>query len=133
MTDDQRDLLQKAQDSTKAARLLLSEGYSDFAVSRAYYAMFYVAQAFLEGENFSFSKHSAVIAAFGQHFARTGRMPAEFHRYLIEAMDMRHEGDYALGRTISDTQAAEQISRAEEFLELAERLIGPAANGLPDR
>jgi uncharacterized protein (UPF0332 family) len=33
--------------------------------------MFYVAQAFLAGEGLSFSKHSAVIAAFGQHFAKT--------------------------------------------------------------
>jgi uncharacterized protein (UPF0332 family) len=132
MTEDQHDLLVKAQDSIKAARVLLSEGFPGFAVSRAYYAMFYIAQTFLEGEGLSFSKHSAVIAAFGEHFARTGRVPAQFHRFLLEAMELRHESDYAPRRTISDSQAVEQIDRAESFLELGNSLIGPASDGLTD-
>ena len=46
MTDDQRELLLKASDSLSAAKYLLYGGYTDFAASRAYYAMFYVAEAF---------------------------------------------------------------------------------------
>lgn len=72
MIPEQAALLRKAQDSLRAARLLADQQLYDFAVSRAYYAMFYVAQAFLLGEGLSFSKHSAVIAAFGQQFAKTG-------------------------------------------------------------
>ena len=125
MTEDQLDLLIKAKESYAAAKLLLSEGFHGFAASRAYYTMFYVAQAFLEGEEMAFSKHSAVIAAFGQHFAHTGRVPTEFHRYLRDAMDARHEGDYATRTRISEQQAAEHLQRAEKFLELAERIIGP--------
>ncbi|GEM_PF-737024 len=94
MTDDQRELLQEARDSVSAARVLLDAGYPGYAASRAYYAMFYVAEALLEGEGMAFSKHSAVIAAFGRHFARTGKVPVEFHRYLIEASELRHAGDY---------------------------------------
>ena len=59
---------------------------SDFAESRAYYAMFYIVEAFLEGEGMSFSKHSAVISAFGREFARTNRVPVEFHRFLIDVL-----------------------------------------------
>ena len=66
----------------------------DYAASRAYYAMFYIAEAFLEGEGMSFSSHAAVIGAFGREFARTGRLPAEFHRFLIDAQDLRNSGDY---------------------------------------
>ena len=83
MTPEQAALLKKAKDSLDAARLLVERGFYDFAVSRSYYAMFYVAQAFLLGEGLSFSKHSAVIAAFGQRFIKTGEVPQEFHRYLI--------------------------------------------------
>ncbi|MGH8071352.1 MAG: HEPN domain-containing protein [Candidatus Entotheonellia bacterium] len=61
--------MEKTRSSVAAARLLLEGGYPDFAASRVYYAMFYIAQAFLEGEGMAFSKHSAVVAAFGQHFA----------------------------------------------------------------
>jgi uncharacterized protein (UPF0332 family) len=94
MTEDQRELLEEARDSIAAAKLLLDGGFPGYAASRAYYAMFYVAEVFLEGEGLSFSKHSAVIAAFGQRYAREGKVPVEFHRYLLEAQELRHSGDY---------------------------------------
>ena len=76
----------------------------------------YVVQAFLEGNGLAFSRHAGVISAFGQHFARTGRVPAELHRYLLEAMAVRHQGYYALRPRISASDAVEQITRAEQFL-----------------
>jgi uncharacterized protein (UPF0332 family) len=39
MMPEQGDLLQKAQDSLRAARLLAGDGLYDFAVSRAYYTI----------------------------------------------------------------------------------------------
>lgn len=120
MTEDQLELLQKAHQSLSAAKLLLIGSYPESAASRAYYTMFYIAEAFLEGEGMSFSRHSAVISAFGQYFARTNRVPIEFHRFLVEAQALRNAGDYG-----QLNQATEQLSRAEQFLELAVNLIGP--------
>lgn len=74
MTPQQQALIQKAVRSVQAAEVLNETGFPEFAASRAYYTMFYVAEAFLEGEGLVFSSHSAVIAAFGQQFARTGRV-----------------------------------------------------------
>jgi uncharacterized protein (UPF0332 family) len=51
--------------------------------------MFYIAEAFLLGEGLTFSSHSAVIAAFGREFAKTKRLPVEYHRYLINAQEKR--------------------------------------------
>ncbi|MDX2032339.1 MAG: HEPN domain-containing protein [Blastocatellia bacterium] len=123
MTTEQEALLRKARSSMAAARLLAEQAYYDFSISRAYYAMFYVAQAFLEGEGLSFSKHAAVIAAFGQHFAKTGRIPAEYHRYLIESAQRRNVGDYDIQSELTKADADEQLVRAEEFLRLAEQFI----------
>jgi uncharacterized protein (UPF0332 family) len=125
LTEDQQELLEKARSSLAAAKWLLEGAYPDFAASRVYYAMFYAAQAFLEGEGLAFSKHSAVIAAFGRHFTRTGKVPAEFHRFLLAAQDLRHSGDYGPPHAVTLEQAREQIAHAEAFLSLAERLIGP--------
>lgn len=50
MTHEQSALLAKARKSVDAAKMLADEGMADFAISRAYYAMFYVAEAFLEGK-----------------------------------------------------------------------------------
>ena len=126
MKPEQAALLRKARKSLRGAQVLAyQECLYDFAVSRAYYVMFYVAEALLLGEGLAFSKHSAVIAAFGERFAKTGRVPSEFHRYLLDGADRRNTGDYGLGPELSKTDADEQITRAERFLELAEQLLGP--------
>jgi uncharacterized protein (UPF0332 family) len=125
VTDDQKELLQEARDSISAAKLLLGGEYPGYAASRAYFAMFYIAEAFLEGEGLSFSKHSAVISAFGREFAKSGRVPIDFHRYLMEAQELRNSGDYGVRSAVNYEQAREQILRAETFLELATRLVGP--------
>jgi uncharacterized protein (UPF0332 family) len=124
MTEDQRELLEEAKNSIAAAELLTAGGFPGYAASRAYYAMFYIAEAFLEGEEMAFSRHSAVIAAFGQHFARTGRVPVELHRYLLEAQELRHSGDYGPRDAVTPDQSQEQIKRVKQFLTLAEDRIG---------
>lgn len=124
MTDEQRELLLKAQQSLEAAKLLLTNGYPDYATSRAYYTMFYIAEAFLEGEGLDFSKHSAVIAAFGREFAKPRRVSPDFHRFLIEAQELRTTSDYGQFNAVTVDQATEQIQRAEDFLALAIQEIG---------
>ena len=124
MTHDARDLMLKARESISAARVLLESGYPDFAASRAYYAMFYVAEAFLDTEGLAFSKHSAVISAFGRDFANTNRVPRELHSWIIEAQSWRHAADYGPRQYIEPEVAIEQIRRAERFLEVAQQLIG---------
>ena len=116
MTPEQNQLFQKAQQSLNAANYLLEGGYYDFAVSRAYYTMFYIASAFLLGDGLTFSKHSAVISAFGKEFAKTERVPVKFHRQLKEAQDLRNVGDYGATGLISEEEAEVQIQRAKAFL-----------------
>jgi uncharacterized protein (UPF0332 family) len=121
---EQTALLRKAGESLRAAQLLATNELLDFAASRAYYTMFYVAEAFLLNEGLTFSSHAAVISAFGRDFARTGRVPVEFHRYLIDAQDLRNQGDYDIDSAITESEANELIGHAQQFLELAERLLG---------
>ncbi|MDX2255205.1 MAG: HEPN domain-containing protein [Pseudanabaenaceae cyanobacterium bins.39] len=124
MTNEQRELLLKAQQSLTAAKLLLTNNYPDYAASRAYYTMFYIAEAFLEGKQLSFSKHSAVIAAFGREFAKSGLVASEFHRFLIEAKELRTTGDYGQFNAVTTDQATEQIEHADQFLQMAIQLMG---------
>jgi uncharacterized protein (UPF0332 family) len=42
--------------------------------------MFYTAEAALPGKGLSFSKHSAVIAAFGLHFVKPGMVRQDLQR-----------------------------------------------------
>jgi uncharacterized protein (UPF0332 family) len=52
-------------------------------------------------------------------------VPVEFHRFLVEAQELRHSGDYGELHSVSDDEAREQIARAERFLALTERFLGP--------
>lgn len=120
-------LLGKAKESRSAAELLRREGYPDFAASRAYYALFYIAEALLLERDLAFSSHSAVIAAYGREYAKTSDLSPRFHRYLIDAGDLRNVGDYGVGLVVAMAQVQEILSWVDEFLATAEAhlAIGP--------
>jgi uncharacterized protein (UPF0332 family) len=121
LNPSQGALLDKARSSVEAAELLAQQGYFAFAVSRAYYAMFYVAESLLLGEGLAFSKHAAVIAAFGERLVKPGTVSPEFHRFLIEGQDSRNAGDYDIDPKLSEAEATIQIDRAHRFLALGEQ------------
>ncbi len=136
MTDAQTGLLRKARRTVQSARLLLADGDYDGAVSRAYYAMFYVAEALLLGKGLTFSKHSAVIAAFGKEFIRPGTIPGEYHRYLMEAQEARNAGDYQVVSHLTAEETLRQITSAEDFLAVGQRFLqenpGPSGSAGQD-
>jgi uncharacterized protein (UPF0332 family) len=125
MIPEQEKLLAKARASYRAAGLLAEQGFFDFSISRSYYTMFYVAEAFLLGKNLAFSKHSAVISAFNREFIKTGSVAPEFKKYITDAEDSRKVGDYEFNESLSKEEAYLHLERAKKFLELAEQLIGP--------
>jgi uncharacterized protein (UPF0332 family) len=116
------DLLEKSAQSRDAALLLLKDHYVDFAASRAYYAMFYAIEALLLSRKLSFSKHSAVISAFGKEFVKTGLMDARFHRSVMDAFDVRNAGDYGSMHEVSEEKARQIIEDADQLL-TAVRLV----------
>jgi len=116
-------MIRKARESLEAAKSLIRDGHPGFGASRAYYAMFYVAEALLAQMGLSYSSHSAVIAAFGKKFAKTARMDAKFHRWLIDAEDIRNIGDYGVDRDVPEEQAAAVCEWAAEFIRAAETYL----------
>ena len=125
MTSAQEELLKEARESIGAARHLVAGGYFDFAVARAYYAMFYAAQAMLLEQGLVFSKHGSLLAAVGQYLVKPGHLPAQLHRNLIKAYDARIEGDYEPGLRFTEEAATSRIAQAEEFLTAAEEKLTP--------
>lgn len=124
MNKEAENLIKKAQQSLEASKLLLEGGFPDFAVARAYYTMFYLAEAFLLAKkNMSFSKHSAVISAFGRELAKTDLIPRKYHQFLKEAQDLRHLGDYGELNIINKQQAQIQIQKAKEFLDFTKEFF----------
>ncbi|HMS01194.1 MAG TPA: HEPN domain-containing protein [Anaerolineales bacterium] len=119
MKPEVEELLDKARRSIKTAQKIFKDGEVDFAGSRAYYALFYIAEALLLERGLAFSSHSAVIANFGKEFARTQTLNPKFHNYLIKAQDRRNIGDYAIGSHLTEDEVREILDWAKEFLKAA--------------
>ena len=123
MKEYSRKLLEKAIDSIEAAEVLLEIDKSEISAGRAYYAMFYIAEALLNEKGLKFSKHSGVHAAFGKHFAKTKELDPKFHHWLLDAFDKRLAGDYSVDINIERDVAAAIIIQAREFLEAAQTYL----------
>jgi uncharacterized protein (UPF0332 family) len=116
-------LLEKAERAIETTRQMLRIGDMEAAMARAYYALFYVAEALLYERGLSFRKHSGVHGAFGRHFAKSGEMDARYHKWLLTAFDKRIIADYGVEATLTEEEVREAIEHAEEFLREARQHI----------
>ena len=123
MKDEIREMIHKAERSLKAASRLLEEGDFDFAVSRAYYSMFYMAEAVLLTKELSFSKHSGVISGFNQHFIKTGIFDYKYYEVLRLAFEQRNIGDYRFVQQVSEETVQKVKNDAGEFLEVTKKYL----------
>lgn len=123
MTPEGDVLLTKARRSLANARRSTGDGDHDFATSRAYYAMFYAAEALLISEGLTFSKHSAVISEFTRLFVRPGKLPENLATDFRDAFEERGLGDYGFVENLPAETAARVIANAETFVAAIERLL----------
>jgi len=119
MKSEIEELLQKARRSLRAAQRLFRAKDYDFAISRAYYAMFYSAQAALLGEGLEYSSHAAVVAHFGQHFIKPNLLPKKLGKVLAKAFRFRMASDYETPMPSVD-EAKSILSDAHEFVKAVE-------------
>jgi len=116
------ELMTKARRSLAAARRLHGDRDFDFAVSRAYYAMFYAAEALLLHRNMSFSRHARVIAALHREYVASGELSRENHAALQRAFNDRNVADYDAPGVIGEV-AEETLSAAATFLDAADDIL----------
>ncbi len=118
-------LLKLADENHEAAKVLPDSRHLLFSAAQSYYTIFYLAQAVLLTKGFTFSKHSAVVAAFGKEFAKTNLLDPKFHRYIIQSQKLRQAGHYGEeGEDVSQEQAMESFQWAEEFIQAVKEYLG---------
>jgi uncharacterized protein len=70
-------LLARADEALLASRTLMEKCLLADTISRAYYAMYYAAQAVLNENELSAKSHSGTINIFGQEIVEKGKVPKE--------------------------------------------------------
>ena len=123
MTRDVESLIRKGRRSLEAGRRLLRDGDFDFAISRAYYAMFYHAEALLLSEGFESDSHAGVIALLHREFVRTGRLDHAHAGALERSWKERTLADYEAGAEFTEARARQALDRAEAFLRAVEAAL----------
>lgn len=126
MTPEQERLLAKAREALAAAHRSIAAGDGSTAANRAYYAMLHAVLAALAGEGVELRRHGAVHAAFGARFAKTRRLDPRYHRWLLDAFDLRLLADYDPYWSLDATSIAETADQARVLIDgidgfLAER------------
>lgn len=84
----------RARQELAAVELLAANGFGAQAVSRAYYAAFYSAEAALLSLGETRSKHSGVVSAFARLVVREGGIDEEAGRLLRSLFERRSHADY---------------------------------------
>ncbi len=118
--------LANAREELETARDNIARGHFRAAVSRAYYAVFYMASAALFSQSVQRAKHSGVEAAFSQFLVKPGHIEPEFGRLYQAARRQREEADYVDASNIDESSARQTLSDAERFVDRLERFLHEA-------
>jgi uncharacterized protein (UPF0332 family) len=98
-----------------AARRELEADDIETAAERACVAMLRSAKACLEVDGLSPGSTQAVCVAYGRRFGRSARLNSAYHRWLLDAADLRKASVGELAGPIDRDAAATAVERAEIF------------------
>jgi uncharacterized protein (UPF0332 family) len=121
VSDEVTGGLARARNEIAAARTLIAAGFELQAISRAYYATFYAAEAALLTAGETRSKHSGVIAAFGRLVVKDGGFDPETGATLRELFRLRNAADYDWLE--AEQVASEPVDDAARFVDAVEAWI----------
>ena len=122
-TVETKKLLERAEESHAAAKVLLEGKLANYSAAQSYYTMFYLAEALLYSKNLRFSSHSAVLAAYGKEFSKTKILDPKFHHNILVAEKRRETGHYGIEKEVSIEEAKESFEWAEEFIEAVKKYL----------
>jgi len=133
MSPGQLDRLARSRRGLAAARHLADGGFAAEAISRAYFAAFYAAEACLRALGQGRSKHSAVLSAFNELVVRPGEIAPDVGRILRSLFELRNDANYG-SPDVPAERAASAIADAEQFVAAAEtwlatRSLDPGIRG----
>jgi uncharacterized protein (UPF0332 family) len=125
MTDADPRLI-RAHQEVAAARLLAEQGFPAQAVSRAYFAAFYAAEAALLALSETRSRHAGVISAFIRLVVRDGGCDERAGRLLRDLFERRGQADYSTD-PVPPPEAERAVADAEIVVTLTEAWLNGRA------
>lgn len=119
--------VENARKNLGASQLLAENGYYDVSITRAYYSMFYTAEALLLERGLTFAQHEPVFDHFYKLYAEVIPGFQPYHQYLVEGYRARIVADYRPLIQATASDAYQQIERASAFLDFAQPYLCASA------
>lgn len=116
-------LVQGAERAIASAELELEADDAGAAAERACVAMLRLAKAALDVDDLTPGPTQAVCVAFGRQFARGGRLYSAYHRWLLDAADLRKAAAGDLSAPIDRDAATLSVERAGIFRDAVVRFV----------
>ncbi len=120
--DQPRLLFNKSQKFLRSASVLLELEDYDSVASRAYFAMFYAAQALLMHRRINVATQQGIRSAFVSAFVESGELPERAAEVLNYGQRLQEVADYAHQFSTSAQDAEELLQEAEAFVNTLEVL-----------
>ena len=114
--------LKRADKALVSAKILFKNDEMEDSASRAYYAMFYAAQAILASKGLNARSHKGARILFGRHIIREGLMGKDYAKMLDKAFDLRQRSDYEALKKVTRDSVKDAIKSAEEFIKTVKQL-----------
>ena len=109
--------MERANESLKAAELMLKNKYYVSAMNRIYYSMFYSVQAILVINETSFSTHGQVKGFFNREYIKTGIFPKDFGKLFNTVFEYRQKFDYVDLIIPEEKLISDYLAEAKRFIE----------------
>ncbi len=109
--------LERADESLRAARLLLENRLFIPAMNRIYYSMFYSVQALLVLDEKAFSKHGQVKGYFNKEYIKSGIFPKEFGKLFNAVFEYRQKFDYVDLLLPEEELISDYLVEAQRFID----------------
>lgn len=123
MDDKIEALLKKAQKFLRSAAVLIELEDFDSTASRAYFAMFFAAQAALLHETQALSSKQGIRSAFISRFVENGPLPEQAADAFQRASELQEMGDYAYDFAVRSSDAELILAEAEAFVNSLENMV----------
>jgi uncharacterized protein (UPF0332 family) len=121
-------LIDGANKAIVAAQQDLETGELAGASERACVAMLRLAKACLAVDGLTPGPTSAVCVAYADRFAQGGRMYSAYHRWLLDAADLRKAAGTPFAAPIDRAAVETAVERAEIFRDAAGRFVAKFGN-----
>ena len=116
LNSDLKLLISKSEKFLGTAKLVFDNKDYESAVSRIYYAMFYMVKALLLTKNIEPKSHSGINAKFSEKFIKTGLLPKYLGKQYKDAFDKRLQGDYEIAFALNPKEVEDFLEIGKEFV-----------------